>query len=133
MRVGADDLHPRPVGGRAFALVAASPEYLNVAEACVGRELLGRARLADPRLADQHHQPPAPGQRVFEAGAQFVHLLLAADEDAGGQPVQRVDVGLRRDRCGRRSRRYDRLQRLWDRRSALWPLVRVLGEEAQHH
>ena len=92
--VGADRLHPRPVGGRAFALVAAAPDHLGVAEAGVGGELFRGARLADAGLADKHHQPPATGQGVFEACAQLVHLLVAAHEDAAGQSVEGVGVGL---------------------------------------
>ena len=103
--VGADDLHPRPVGRRALAFVAAAPEHLHVAQARVGRELLRGARLADPRLADQHHQPAAARQGVLEARAELVHLLLAADEDAGRQAVQRVHVRVRRNRRRRRRRR----------------------------
>ena len=56
VRVGANNLHPGPVSRRALALVATAPEHLDVAQAGVCRELLRGARLANARLADEHHQ-----------------------------------------------------------------------------
>jgi hypothetical protein len=59
--VRADDLHPRPVGGRALALVATTDEHLRSAQARVGRKLVRHARLADARLTDEQKQPASSG------------------------------------------------------------------------
>ena len=47
---------PRASRRRAGGLVGAAPEHLGAAHAGVGLQLLGRARLADARLAHQHHE-----------------------------------------------------------------------------
>jgi hypothetical protein len=129
--VGADDLHPGPVGGGSFALVAAAPQNLCAAKPGVGGELLGGAGLPDPRLADQHENPAAPRERVVEGAAKVPQLLVASHEDTRRQPVERVCSGalLGRDDLG--ANRSSPGQLLAHRRGARRALARVLGQQPQ--
>ena len=106
-------LDPRPVWRRARGLVRASPEHLRAAHLGVGLQLLRRARLADARLADEHHQPALARHGVVERLPQPLQLLLAADEDAEREPVEDVGVGVRRGfrQPGRRARASPALRR----------------------
>ena len=81
--VGAQRLHPRPVGRRAAGLPAAPDADARPAGPRVVRELVGQAALADPGLAGDEHEPPATGDRVVERAEQHAELALAADEPAG--------------------------------------------------
>ena len=83
-----------------LGLVAASPVDAGAADPGVGRELLGRPRLADPGIARDQQQPPATGERALELGAHLLELGVAADEHAPGQALERV-----RRRLGRRAAR----------------------------
>jgi hypothetical protein len=46
----------------------------------LGGQLLGRAGLADARLARQHHQPASAGQGVVQRACQLGNLATAAHE-----------------------------------------------------
>ena len=86
--VGAQRLHPRPVGGRAARLPAAPDEHARAARPRARDQLLGEPALADPGLAGEQEEPPAPGERVVEARAQLGELALAADERACARPLR---------------------------------------------
>ena len=78
--VGTQGLNPRPEGRAARLLVAPSPEDLSAHGLGPGRQLPGRASLADARLPGQHHQLPLAGNSLFQGRPQVFHHLLAADE-----------------------------------------------------
>ena len=84
--VGAQRLHPRPVGGRAARLPAAADEHARAARASLRAQLLGEPALADAGLAGEQEQAAAAGERVVEAGEQLGELALAADERAARRP-----------------------------------------------
>ena len=88
--VGADRLHPGPVGRRALALQAAPPVDVRPAHPGEGRNLLRRPRLADPRLARQQDQLGAAPESLVGRRAELGELLLATDEDAAGEALERV-------------------------------------------
>jgi len=46
----------------------------------VGRELLGEARLADPRLADDREEPSSPRDHVFHPGVKLAISSFAPEE-----------------------------------------------------
>ena len=81
--VGAQRLHPRPVGGGAAGLPAATDQDERAARPGERSELLGEAALADARLADEQEQAPVAGDGVLEAGGQLRELAVATDEGAG--------------------------------------------------
>ena len=128
----ADDLHPRPVGGRALALVAAAPEHLRAAQPRVRRELLGGARLADAGLADEHHQPRR-GRRARPRGRPAARPAPARGRRRRRRPAGRA--GSRRSPratgAGVEARSTIAGSASRDRRGARGPLVRVLREQAQ--
>jgi hypothetical protein len=78
--VGAQDLHPGPVGGGARSRVAAPPQGPRPARPGPGRRLLRGARLADPRLAGEQDEPALPGAGAGDAGPQRRQLRPAPDE-----------------------------------------------------
>ena len=98
--VRAQRLRPGPVRGLSLGLVAASPVDAGAADPGVGRELLGRPRLADPGIPRDQQQPPATGVRALELGAHLLELGVATDEHAPGQALERVHRGLGRGRLG---------------------------------
>ncbi len=78
-RTRLDHLCPRPVGGPAFGLVAASPEHAHLPGHHRRGELVGQTRLADPGLAAQQIQRPTPAARGVERSAQLPELRPSAD------------------------------------------------------
>jgi hypothetical protein len=48
---------------------------------CATRQLLGEARLADPRLTRDEHELTAAGESVFQALIESLHLAFASNED----------------------------------------------------
>ena len=89
--VVADHLDPGPVGRRALPFVAAAPEHLRAAQRGVGRQFLGQPGLADARFAgQQQHLAAARTSAPSSAARSCVQFPLAPDEDAAGQPVERV-------------------------------------------
>ena len=84
-RTLAQDLHPRPEGGSAFALVAATPQNARTGLLGVQRQLLRRACLADPRLAAEQDQAAAARGRVGQRSSQCRQLALASDEDSAAR------------------------------------------------
>jgi hypothetical protein len=51
----------------------------------VGRELLGGARLADPRVSRQEEEPALSVERLLEQRPHLLELVLAADEHTAGE------------------------------------------------
>ena len=86
------------------------------------------ARLADPGVAGEQHQPSLAAERVLEQVAHLAELGVAAHEDAAGEALERVDValglGLVLDRRGG-----DRAPRLG---GALRAVVGRLREQVEH-
>ena len=80
--VGPERLHPRPVGGRAPRLPAASHEDPRASLSGAGDQLLGQAGLADPGLADKQEQAATAGECIVQSGDELGQLGLAADERA---------------------------------------------------
>jgi hypothetical protein len=82
-----EDLNPRPEGGRALQLVAVAPAHLGAARAGEHGELLGKAGLADARLAREQHEPAllhgGGSQRLLERR----HLGVTTHECAWRVPV----------------------------------------------
>ena len=56
--IRADRLRPGPVRRRPLAFVTASPMHARTTDRRVGRQLLGRPGLADPRVAGEEHELP---------------------------------------------------------------------------
>ena len=90
VRVGANELCPRPVRGRSLSIVTAAPEYLRVAEPRIRRQLLGQSRLADARLPDDEQQPRPARLRIVERVPKRFRLGLPADENSGSETIQWV-------------------------------------------
>ncbi|MCI0799983.1 MAG: hypothetical protein J4O06_14480, partial [Chloroflexi bacterium] len=65
-----------PIRGHALLFVTTAPQNLGAPHSGVGRQLLGRAGLADARLSHQHHQAAPARQGIFQCGLQLSHLLL---------------------------------------------------------
>jgi hypothetical protein len=76
----AQHLRPGPEGRRPAALVTAPEERQRAARARFARELLGGAGLADPRLADQQHQPPLAREGRVERQRQPLARGVPSDE-----------------------------------------------------
>ena len=129
VQVGADDLHPGPVGGCAPRLVAAAPQHLEATQPRVRAELARGARLADAGLAGEQHELPLARARRVDARAQLLELALAADEDAAGEAVERVPLLAPLDHRG--GLRGDGRERLAHRASRGRPLLGRLGEHLQ--
>ena len=128
--VGADRLHPRPVGRCALVLAAAAPVNPGAAHAGVGSQFLRRARLADPRLAHQQLQRPAAGEGAVDGLAQALELALATDEDAARQALEWIRLaGLDRVVGLLLQRGEDLLARLGGVRRTV---LRPLGEQRHH-
>ena len=72
--IGANRLHPGPVGRCPLVLAAAAPVDPCAADARVGGELLGRPGLPDARLPHQQLQRPSAAQRRVHRLAQPVEL-----------------------------------------------------------
>ena len=66
--VGAQRLHPGPVGGGTARLPAAADQDPRAAGSRLCDQLLGEAALADARLADEQEQAPAAGEGIIETG-----------------------------------------------------------------
>ena len=65
--VGAERLHPRPVGGCAAGLPAPAPEHGGAPRVGMGRELVGESALADSRLAGKEREAPVPKRESSNA------------------------------------------------------------------
>ena len=69
--VRAQRLDPRPVGGGAACLPAATDQNLRPALLRVGDQLIGEPALADPRLADEKKEAASAGEDVLETLEQL--------------------------------------------------------------
>jgi hypothetical protein len=78
--VRAEGLDPGPVGRRAAGLPAPADEHCRPAGPCVLDQRLGEPALADPRLAGEEDQTPAPGDGVVQSAGEHSHLSAPADE-----------------------------------------------------
>ena len=96
--VGAQRLHPRPVGGRAAGLPAAADEHQRAARSRPRGELLGQPALADARLADEQEQAPAAGEGIVE------RRRSAPPARARARRTRRRAAAARRRRRHRRAR-----------------------------
>ena len=96
---GLHHLLPRPVRRCARLFVAAAPEHRHAARQRVFCQALGRARLADARIAGQRRRAAGCGQGARQQGVEDGEFALAADEavvvrrligdDCGSERVQR--------------------------------------------
>jgi hypothetical protein len=82
----ADDLHPRPVGGRAAAVPARSPGPAGAAGGGAFDERPRERRLADPRLARQHDEAPAAREGRLQRSVELRQLVLSTHQ-ARSAPV----------------------------------------------
>ena len=100
----AQDPQPRPVGRRAARSPGAPPQHGGAGGDRLGADRIGQRRLADPRIAGDHEQPAAAGQRALQALAQLGELPVAPHQILRAHAVRhRLSVGPVRP-CGRRSR-----------------------------
>jgi hypothetical protein len=83
--VGAQCLHPRPVGGRAARFPATAPHDPDPPLLGSSRQLVRQTALADPGLATKEEEPTAPTRRVVEPGQQLAQLAVSPDEDITGR------------------------------------------------
>ncbi len=79
-----DHLDPRPVGRRALAFPAPSPEGDAAALGRLPSELLREPGLPDARFADDEEEAPPPADGVLQARAQLRELTLPTHEDRSG-------------------------------------------------
>ena len=79
-RIAFDRLGEGAVGRGPIALEAAAPQHAAAARLDPFGELLGRARLADAGLADEHDEAAVAGLRVVEERVEAGDLGGAADE-----------------------------------------------------
>ncbi len=79
----ADGLDPGPVRGRAALLPAAPPRHPAAALTGDPRQLLHQPRLADPGLARQQEDEPAPVMGLVEARDELAELGVPAHEGPG--------------------------------------------------
>src|SRR5207244_2184623 len=96
-RVGANRLHPGPVGGCAACLPAAADQHPGAPLPGVIDQLLSQPTLADARLAADQEQPAPPGKGLLEAREQLRELALPSDEE-GPRRWRRSFRGLSRSR-----------------------------------
>ena len=75
-------LHPRPVGGRAAALPAASPQHREPPRRGDVRAALPEPRLPDPGLAAQEVEAATAGAGRVERASELRQLALTSDEQA---------------------------------------------------
>ena len=84
-------LHPWPVRGSAFALVAATGEHLRAAQPCVRSEFVTTARLADSGLTGEKHETAAARERIVDRpaaqapGRSAVPLTVAPSRVGSGE------------------------------------------------
>ncbi len=127
----ADDLHPRPESGCALPLLAASPEHGDVAHLCRRGELGGGAGLPDSGLTDHETDAGRAGERLVQAETQLAERVLAPDEHAARQAIERIlpHCG---DRLGRDTGRREQPTQLCTHRAGTLRAGRgILGEQAQ--
>ena len=75
-------LRPRPVWRRTFAIAAPAPEDAHSALRRLGREFLGKRRLADPWLTGSQHDLSAAAERAVKRMTQLCQLVFAVEEEA---------------------------------------------------
>ena len=106
--IGAQCLHPGPVRRCAAAFPAAAPKHARPQDRRRAGKLVGKARLTDAGLADEHEEAAASAARFHEALAQLLQLCRAPDEGApqGGDHTDirlnsgTVIVSRKRPTCG---------------------------------
>ena len=78
--VRADDLHPRPEGGRASAVPTATREHARLVPANMLRDLLGESSLANAGLASKQHDGALAAQRRVERIDDRPELASATEQ-----------------------------------------------------
>ena len=143
-RLGVSDvrpnsLDPRPVGGCRARLVGPAPERLRAALRGVNGQLVRDSGLSDAPFALDHQEPAPSGHRLLEADAQYVHRLVAPDEDASNLYVEGLGacVGVIRSarrravHAGLSAARLDAVECLDDLGGRPGPPDGVLGQHPQ--
>jgi len=86
-----------------LTFITAPHQHLRTAQPGIRSGFLGETRLADPRLARDHHQRCLSAESAVDCGAQHGHLLGPADEptpsqaSSGGLPLVVFEL----THCGR--------------------------------
>ena len=78
--MGAQHLHPGPVGGCPGAIPTATPQHLVPAPSCPGRQLVREATLPDAGLPTEQDDPTSSGSGRIERFEHLRELAVATDE-----------------------------------------------------